>query len=77
MMTRALQEHPLKLARGGRRVRLLYASQIGILPPTFVLSFSQEAELHFSYRRYLENQLRAAFGFEGSPIIIRTRVRRH
>ncbi len=58
----------------GRRLKILYATQVGVKPPTFVL-FVNDSEVHFSYRRYLENQLRKSFGFEGSPIrmIVRRR----
>ncbi len=59
----------------GKRLRIYYATQASAKPPTFVI-FVNKAELfHFSYQRYLENQLRAAFGFEGTPIrfIIRER----
>ena len=52
----------------GKRLRIYYATQAAAKPPTFVI-FVNKAELfHFSYQRYLENQLRAAFGFEGTPI---------
>lgn len=59
----------------GKRLRIYYATQAAAKPPTFVI-FVNKAELfHFSYQRYLENQLRLAFGFEGTPIrfIIRER----
>ncbi len=58
----------------GKRLKILYATQVGVKPPTFVL-FVNDSEVHFSYRRYLENQLRKSFGFEGSPIrmIVRRR----
>ncbi len=61
----------------GRQPRFFYATQVQIEPPTFVL-FANGAELiHFSYRRYLENRLREAFGFSGTPIrlFIRERAR--
>ena len=52
----------------GKRLKIYYATQAGTKPPTFVL-FVNNAELaHYSYIRYLENQLRAKFGFEGTPI---------
>ncbi|MBX5437792.1 MAG: ribosome biogenesis GTPase Der [Alicyclobacillaceae bacterium] len=52
----------------GRRLRVYYVTQVAVKPPTFAL-FVNDAELmHFSYERYLENQLRRAFGFEGTPI---------
>ncbi|MDR3271412.1 MAG: ribosome biogenesis GTPase Der [Peptococcaceae bacterium] len=59
----------------GRRLKILYATQSSVKPPTFVLFVNQPDLLHFSYRRYLENHLRNAFGFEGSPIrmVIRQR----
>lgn len=59
----------------GKRLRIYYATQASNKPPTFVI-FVNKAELfHFSYQRYIENQLRSAFGFEGTPIhfIIRER----
>jgi GTP-binding protein len=61
----------------GRQPRFLYATQVGSTPPTFVIFASQAAGVHFSYRRYLDNQLRAAFGFAGTPIriVIRERER--
>jgi GTP-binding protein len=52
----------------GRRPRLYYATQAGIAPPTFVFFANDAAAIHFSYRRYLENRLRDAFGFLGTPI---------
>lgn len=52
----------------GRRLKIYYMTQIGIRPPTFVC-FCNDAELfHFSYRRYIENQIRSVFGLEGTPI---------
>lgn len=52
----------------GRRLKIYYMTQVGIRPPTFV-AFCNNAELfHFSYQRYLENQIRAVFGLEGTPI---------
>ncbi len=59
----------------GKRLNILYCTQISVKPPTFIL-FVNDAELmHFSYQRYLENQIRKSFGFEGTPIrfIIRER----
>ena len=52
----------------GRRLKILYASQVSVGPPTFVLFVNDKKLLHFSYKRYIENQIRAAFGFEGTPI---------
>jgi len=52
----------------GRRLRIGYVTQVGVKPPTFVLFVNDPELLHFSYERYLENRLRAAFSFEGTPI---------
>jgi len=52
----------------GRRPKLFYATQAAISPPTFVFFASDASAVHFSYRRYLENRLREAFGFDGTPI---------
>jgi GTP-binding protein len=52
----------------GRQPKILYATQVGVAPPTFVF-FARDADaIHFSYRRFLENRLREAFGFLGTPI---------
>jgi GTP-binding protein len=52
----------------GRRLKVYYMTQSGVRPPTFVLFCNSAKLFHFSYQRYLENQLRAVFGFEGTPI---------
>ena len=52
----------------GRRPKLFYATQAAVAPPTFVFFANEAASIHFSYRRYLENRLREAFGFDGTPI---------
>lgn len=54
----------------GKRLKINYASQVAIAPPTFVLFVNDDKLLHFSYQRYLENRLREAFGFDGNPIKI-------
>jgi GTP-binding protein len=59
-----------------RRMRILYMTQAGTSPPTFVLFTDRDVKLHFSYERFLENQIREAFGFEGSPIRFRIRARK-
>ena len=58
-----------------REVKILYAAQIGIEPPTFVLFTNVTTELHFSYERYLVNRLRESFGFAGTPIRLHVRKR--
>lgn len=52
----------------GKRLKILYATQDGVCPPTFVFFVNDAKLLHFSYRRYLENSVRKAFGFKGTPI---------
>ena len=59
----------------GGRLKIYYANQVSICPPTFVLFTNDPQYLHFSYKRYLENRLRDAFGFEGTPIHIICRKR--
>ncbi|GAW29762.1 ribosome biogenesis GTPase Der [Carboxydocella sp. ULO1] len=59
----------------GRRLKILYATQVAVKPPTFVLFVNDSELLHFSYQRYIENQLRQTFGFEGTPIRIIPRNR--
>jgi GTP-binding protein len=59
----------------GRRPKILYATQVAIAPPTFVVFVSGSADLHFSYRRYLENRLREAYGFDGTPLRLHVRER--
>jgi GTP-binding protein len=58
-----------------RNVRVMYASQTSVAPPTFVLFTNAQVKLHFSYERFLENRLRESYGFEGSPIRIQVRGR--
>lgn len=55
-------------ASGGRRLKLYYATQQSVKPPTFVLFVNDMTLMHFAYERYLENQIRKAFGFEGTPL---------
>jgi GTPase len=57
------------------QVKILYLTQAGVAPPTFVLFTDRKVKLHFSYQRFLENQIRRAFGFEGTPIWIKVRAR--
>jgi len=58
-----------------QRVKILYMTQASVAPPTFVLFTNRAVKLHFSYQRFLENQIREAFGFLGSPIWIKNRAR--
>jgi GTP-binding protein len=61
----------------GHRPKLLYATQAGVEPPTFVIFATDAQAVHFSYQRYLENRLRDVFGFAGTPIrlVFRNRTR--
>jgi len=78
-LNRFLQEitaaHPMP--SGKRAVRILYAAQVGVAPPTFALFTNVQTELHFSYERFLKNRLREKFGFSGTPIRIQLRKRKH
>ena len=58
-----------------KRVKIYYMTQAGVAPPTFVLFTDRPVKLHFSYQRFLENQIREAFGFIGAPIWIKNRAR--
>jgi GTP-binding protein len=60
---------------GRREVRILYAAQTMVAPPTFVFFTNVATKFHFSYQRFLENRLREAFGFDGSPIRMHVRRR--
>jgi GTP-binding protein len=58
-----------------KRVRIYYMTQAAVAPPTFVLFTDRDVKLHFAFERFLENQIRAAFGFEGTPIWFKVRAR--
>ena len=60
-----------------RNVRVMYASQVGVAPPTVVLFTNSPAKLHFSYERFLENRLRESYDFFGNPIRVQVRGRRN
>jgi GTP-binding protein len=55
--------------------KILYITQASIRPPTFVLFTDKSTPLHFSHERYIANQIRKRFGFEGTPIVVKTRAR--
>ncbi|EGO8707829.1 TPA: ribosome biogenesis GTPase Der, partial [Enterococcus faecalis] len=59
----------------GKRLKIFYATQVAVKPPTFVIFVNEEELMHFSYARFLENQIRKAFTFEGTPIKIIPRRR--
>ncbi|MFP7732968.1 ribosome biogenesis GTPase Der [Priestia aryabhattai] len=60
----------------GNRLKIYYTTQVAIKPPTFVVFVNDPELMHFSYQRFLENKLREAFGFEGTPIKIIARPRK-
>ncbi|MEN4357920.1 ribosome biogenesis GTPase Der, partial [Streptococcus pyogenes] len=60
----------------GKRLKIFYATQVSVKPPTFVVFVNEEELMHFSYLRFLENQIRAAFTFEGTPIHLIARKRK-
>jgi GTPase len=70
-----VEHHPPPL-RKGRPVRLYYATQASVRPPTFVVQCSYPEVLHFSYLRYVQNRIRETFGFEGTPVRIHFRQRK-
>lgn len=59
----------------GKRLRIYYATQVAVKPPTFIIFVNDPELMHFSYERFLQNRLREAFGFEGTPIRLITRAR--
>ena len=68
----AMQQPP---SDRGRRLKIFYVTQVSVKPPTFVIFVNDKELMHFSYTRYIENQIREAFGFRGTPLkfIIRER----
>lgn len=67
--------HPVP-SPGRQAVRILYAAQVGVAPPTFALFTNVATELHFSYERFLKNRIREEFGFLGTPIRLQIRRRK-
>lgn len=68
----AMQQPP---SDKGKRLKIFYMTQVAVKPPTFVIFVNDKELMHFSYTRYLENRIRDAFGFAGTPLkfIIRER----
>lgn len=62
-------------SKGGKRVKFFYATQASVAPPTFIFFVNKPAWVHFSYQRYLENQLRETFPLDGTPIRLLFRAR--
>lgn len=76
LVKEAVDAHP-PASKPGKWVKIYYATQADIRPPTFVFFANDADSVHFSYKRYLENQIRGAFGFEGTPIKLIFRTRQH
>ena len=57
-------------AMSGKRLKIYYATEVSVQPPTFVIFVNDESLVHFSYKRYMENYFRKTFGFQGTPIKI-------
>lgn len=70
----ALAMNPAPTVKG-KKLKLFYATQVSVKPPTFVVFVNDPELMHFSYERFLENRIRDAFGFEGTPIRIYARKR--
>ncbi len=66
------QRAPVPMAK---RIRIFYMTQAAVAPPTFVLFTDRDIQLHFSFERFLENQIREAFGFQGTPIWFKIKAR--
>ncbi len=66
------QRAPVPMAK---RLRIFYMTQAAVAPPTFVLFTDRDIKLHFSFERFLENQIREAFGFKGTPIWFKVKAR--
>lgn len=70
----AVQKHPPP-QKGTKQLKLLFASQVAVDPPVFLFHVNDTRLVHFTYKRFLENQIRAEFPFEGTPIILSFRPR--
>jgi GTP-binding protein len=75
IIRKALDRHPTP-SRAGRHLKIFYGSQVRSDPPTFVLHVNEPKLAHFTYLRYLENQIRETYPFRGTPIRILLRARR-
>ncbi len=69
----AMQQPP---SDKGKRLKIYYGTQVAVKPPTFVIFVNNKELMHFSYTRYLENQIRSAFGFRGTPLKFLIRERK-
>jgi GTP-binding protein len=75
VIQKAQDAHPAPSVKG-RQLRMYYGTQVRSDPPTFLIYVNNPKLAHFSYRRYMENQLRAEYGFLGTPIRIVMKARR-
>ncbi len=78
LIATSVERNPPAIVKG-KRAKIRYATQAAVAPPTFVLFATDPTSIHFSYRRYLENRIREAYGFDGTPIrlVFREQVREH
>ncbi len=67
------QRAPVPMAK---RIRIFYMTQAAVAPPTFVLFTDRQVKLHFAFERFLENQIREAFGFKGTPVWFKVKARK-
>jgi GTP-binding protein len=74
LLERIVESHPPGLYRG-KRPRFYYMTQPSAKPPTFILFTNQPKGIHFSYLRYMENQLRQEFDFFGTPLVIKPKAK--
>ncbi len=70
LLREAVRAHPPTSTRKGAHLRLYYASQVQVAPPVLLFFSNAPQEVHFGYRRYLENRIREQYGFLGSPIVL-------
>jgi GTP-binding protein len=74
VLEKAMRKHPLP-SMNGQMIRIYYGTQYEIRPPRIALVMNKPKGLHFTYRRYLTNQLREAFNFEGTPLLFKAKKR--
>jgi GTPase len=74
VVERAVTEHPPQTHKG-KQLRVYYATQASVAPPTFIFFVNDPNLVHFAYERFLENTLREAFGFRGTAVRLRFRTR--
>ena len=74
ILREALHDHPPPRS-GTRQLRIYFAAQVAVDPPVMLFHVNDTRLVHFSYKRYLENRIRAAFPFEGTPLVLSFRPR--